>query len=108
MVFYILNGRETETFNFRRVYNASLCMKVEKEYRRIVETSKTIRIVGFHPIEEPGPQPQHYQRIPARFTATSSVRSWTFTRLQADGKCKAYFDHDCELPKNYWGSISPE
>jgi hypothetical protein len=110
MIFYvIIEGKETHEFHLRRMDDAQFCLKHrESEYKKIAKEAKTIRIVGSHSSgEEKGPQAPLSKRIPARFTSTPKIIHWVFQRMQVEGKCKAYFEHDCELPKYYWADTIP-
>lgn len=100
MVFYVLDGERAWKFHYRRVLKDFQCKKDEYEYRRMIAKAKTIRLVGIQPIEESGPSSKD-KEVPDRFTNVKVRTIPTFVRLQADGKCKAFIEEDCELPKNY-------
>lgn len=107
MVFYILNGDETHWFLYRRPLTVSQCLKVEKEYLGMAKNAKTIRVVGRLIQEEKRPQSLEGERVPARFGQVKKHTSWIFHRFQVENKCKAYFEDDCDLPKNYWANTIP-
>lgn len=110
MVFYVLEADQVHEFMYRRVLAPAQCAKAEREYRDIASGAKTIRIVGTHPRQylEPIEVGRVTQPVPSAFLKPSKILHSTFMRLQAGGRCKAYFREDCDLPKNYWaGTIPP-
>ena len=110
MVFYVvIDGKESHQFNYRRMDDAEFCLaQREKEYLNILKGAKTVRLVGSHPNAiKIGPRKPLGKRIPTRFTATPQITPWTFQRMQANGKCKAYFDNYCDLPEKYWADTIP-
>lgn len=106
MTFYVLDGEKSWEFHYRRVLGVSQCLAEEKTYREMLEKTKTFRIVGIHTREEDGPDRKREQ-IPERFTSVKKVLTSIFIRLQAHDKCKAFFEHHCELPENYWADTTP-
>ncbi|MBX3021343.1 MAG: hypothetical protein KF799_06655 [Bdellovibrionales bacterium] len=107
LLFYILDGKKTWEFHYRRALKDSQCEEDEREYKNLIKSAKTVRFVGIQPIEENGPQPKD-REIPGRFTKVKKRTFSTFIRLQAGDKCKAFFEHHCDLPQNYWGGTTPE
>jgi hypothetical protein len=108
MVFYVLDGETNYFFFYRSVrYDLKMCREIEAEYRRITRGAPSVRIVGIHPDEHAGPMKHPDKAVPVRFTKPPKIVSSVFIRLQAQGRCKAYFSDDCDLPKNYWGGLIP-
>lgn len=110
MVFYVLDGNETKWFMYRRPYSVPQCLNIERDYKRMIKNAETVRIVGIgYPDEVNGPQKRNgIERVPMRFTSVTKLTSWMFSRLQVEKKCKAYFEDDCDLPKNYWANTIPD
>lgn len=104
--FYILDKERSYTFFYRRPLGNKQCHEEEKEYQKMINDAGGARIVGINLKEEKGPDPKA-KEIPDRFTQVKKITSAVFIRLQSKDKCKAYFEHHCELPKNYWGGVHP-
>jgi hypothetical protein len=107
MIFQIKDGDTKYEFIYRRVLNVPMCLSEEREYRKMLKGAKTVRIVGVHPDESINPPPESCKRIPKKFAETKKSVSIIFSRLQAQGSCKAFFITDCDLPKNYWVGMIP-
>ncbi len=103
---HILDGQRVFLFFYRRPLRISQCRKEEREYRKLAQRSKTVRLVGITPSNTSDGEPRN-KRIPKRFTDPKYVTSSFFARLEAGGKCKSFFKKDCDLPKNYWAGTTP-
>ncbi|MBP7845758.1 MAG: hypothetical protein KA116_13205 [Proteobacteria bacterium] len=107
--FRVLDGDRIYSFFYRRPLTIKNCQKEEREYRKMMESEETVRIVGTSPSDEiPDPKYKYIKGIPERFTNIQKKTSSYFARLQSKNKCKAYFPNDCELPKNYWAGMISE
>lgn len=104
--FHVADGEKSWEFIYRRPSGASQCLAEEKEYREMIKNAKMIRIVGISPSEE-GPEPPD-PVIPERFTNVKKRTVSIFIRLQAGDRCKSYFQHHCDLPKEYWADTIPQ
>lgn len=93
-------------FYCRRPFSIKECRIQKEEYLKIAERAGSIRIVGIMPKEELM-KDSTLRKYKMPFKAEKVISS-VFVRLQAGDKCKAYFEDDCELPKNYWGGVTPE
>ncbi len=104
----ILDSDKVYLFFYRRVQEREQCLKAKNEYEKMVNYGGTVRVVGIRPDEEVNePKYRKVKGIPERFTNVNKLTSAYFVRLQVKGKCKPYFSEDCDLPKNYWGGITP-
>jgi hypothetical protein len=108
MAFYILDEGVTYDFFYGRMYDVKMCLEMEKEYRRLMQGAKTVRIVGTDYWEEAGPSNQKIKELPKRFELSPKFVVINFTRLQTTNGCKAFFDLDCKLPENYWAGLKPQ
>ena len=91
---------------YRRVWPMKECHQLQKEYMSIVKYQANARIVISHP-RESSMEDKSRKEWPAPFNKAKKMISGPFIRLQAGGKCKAYFSEDCDLPRNYWGGVIP-
>lgn len=105
--FDLLDGDTYYSFYYRRVRTVKECNRLRKEYMDMLEKHNTVRIVANHPIEKLILDSER-KEYPAPFSKAKKIISGPFIRLQAGDKCKAYFSEDCDLPKNYWGGVTPE
>lgn len=94
------------TFFYRRVLSVTQCIEEEQEIREMLKDAKTVRMVGLHPREDGTPNVKG-ARIPERLKSVKKMLNSVFIRLQTQRKCKAFFEDDCDLPKNYWGGTTP-
>lgn len=107
MTFYGVSGDIVYEFFFRRVSEEGQCENFAlKEYKSFVKNTDRIRIVGIMPLDKQKNNSVN-SSIPDKFKMPQFLQNWTFIRLQANGKCKAYFDVDCETD-NYWAGLSPQ
>ena len=104
--FHLLDGDTYYFSYYRRVWPMKECHQLQKEYMSIVKYQANARIVISHPLES-SMEDKSRKEWPAPFNKAKKMISGPFIRLQAGGKCKAYFSEDCELPKNYWGGVIP-
>jgi|GEM_PF-4381565 len=104
--FHLLDGDTYYLLYYRRAVTVKHCHKLRQEYMDVVKNSETVRIVGHHPDEELMLDSDR-KKSPAPFNKSKKIISATFIRLQANGKCKAYFSDDCDLPKRYWSVVEP-
>ena len=93
-------------FYCRRPFSIKECRNQKEEYLKILEKGDSVRVVGISPVEEQM-KDSTLRNYKMPFKAEKVISS-VFIRLQAGGRCKAYFEDDCELPKNYWGGVIPE
>jgi hypothetical protein len=101
---------ENDTYYFayyRRVWPMKDCLKLQRDYMRLLENNSTVRLVIDHPGESLMKN-KNKSGWPTPFNQAKKMVSGPFIRLQAGDKCKAYFSEDCDLPKNYWGGVTPE
>ncbi len=107
--FYIFDTDTAYFFYYRRPLGIKQCHEAVKEYQKMINNSEGVRIVGITPDEENIPAKKYpNSNTPERFFKAKKRIYSVFVRLQANNKCKAYFDNDCELPANYWGGVIPE
>jgi len=104
--FHLLDGDTYYLFYYRRVVTVKQCHQLRKEYMDIIKDSDTVRIVGNHPDEEVQVDSDR-KKSPAPFNKAKKIIDSFFIRLQVGNKCKAYFSEHCDLPKNYWGGVTP-
>lgn len=104
--FYVADGESYYFFYCRRPRGLKQCHEEKAEYTKMTEQGATVRLVGIAPKEEKNPK--IYSDTPKQFHQAKKMTSATFIRLQVKDKCKAYFEDDCELPKNYWAATMPE
>jgi hypothetical protein len=93
-------------FYCRRPFSIKECRIQKEEYLKILEKVSYVRMVGISPVEEQV-KDSTLRNYKMPFKAEKVISS-VFIRLQAGDKCKAYFEDDCELSKNYWGGVTPE
>jgi hypothetical protein len=93
-------------FYCRRPFSIKECRIQKEEYFKILEKAGSVRVVGISPVEE-HMRDSTLRNYKMPFKAEKVISS-VFIRLQAGSRCKAYFEDDCELPKNYWGGVTPE
>lgn len=104
--FHLLDGDTYYFSYYRRVWPMKECHQLQKEYMSIVKYQANARIVISHP-RESSMEDKSRKEWPAPFNKAKKMISGPFIRLQAGGKCKAYFSEDCDLPRNYWGGVIP-
>jgi hypothetical protein len=104
--FHLLDGDTYYFAHYRRVWPMRECHKLRKEYLGLLKNDATVRIVIDHPLES-NMSDKSRKEWPAPFNRAKKMISGPFIRLQAGDKCKAYFSKDCDLPKNYWGGVTP-
>ena len=104
--FHLLDGDTYYFSYYRRVWPMKECHQLQKEYMSIVKYQSNARIVISHP-RESSMEDKSRKEWPAPFNKAKKMISGPFIRLQAGGKCKAYFSEDCDLPRNYWGGVIP-
>jgi hypothetical protein len=104
--FHLLEGDTYYLFYYRRVRTVKECHELRKEYMDMLKDYDTVRIVGNHPDESVMIDSER-KGSPAPFNKAKKIVSSFFIRLHAGDKCKAYFSEDCDLPKNYWGGVTP-
>jgi hypothetical protein len=105
--FHLLDGDTYYFAYYRRVWPMKECHKLRKEYMGLLKNHATVRIVIDHP-NESTMAGKSRKEWPSPFNKAKKMISGPFIRLQASDKCKAYFSEDCDLPKNYWGGVTPE
>lgn len=106
LAFEFIENENYYFFNYRKPLSIKLCNEAMLEYKKIIKDAKTVRIVGISPDYEPMKNIKNLT-YPKPFKAKNFI-SYTFVRLHANNKCKAYFSDDCNLPENYWaGTIPP-
>jgi hypothetical protein len=94
---------------YRGIKSIKQCHKEKDEYEKIMKSGDTVRVVGVSLDEEDTDlKNRKIKGIPERFTNVNKETSAFFIRLQVKDKCKAYFENDCELPRNYWAGTIPE
>jgi hypothetical protein len=93
-------------FYCRKPFSLKECRIQKEEYLKILEKAGSVRVVGISPVEEQM-KDSTLRNYKMPFKAEKVISS-VFIRLQAGDRCKAYFEDDCELPKNYWGGVTPE
>ncbi len=105
--FHLLDKDTYYNFYYRRVITVNQCHKHKKEYLDILKGQDSVRIVASHPTER---LMQHSEKkaAPNPFKDTVKIIYGPFIRIQGGDKCKAYFSEHCDLPKNYWGGVTPE
>jgi hypothetical protein len=109
MSFRFLDEDKVYYFFYRGIRSVKQCQKEKNEYEKMMKDGDTVRVVGIRPDEEVTDSKYRYIKgIPERFTNVKKETSAYFVRLQVKDKCKAYFENDCELPKNYWAGMIPE
>ncbi len=104
--FYVFDGEYLWDFFYRRVLSVTQCAEEERAIREMLKAAKTVRMVGLHPREDDAPNLKD-ARIPERLKSVKKMLSSVFIRLQTQRNCKAFFEDDCDLPKNYWGGTTP-
>lgn len=92
--FDIADGKTEYSFFYRRPLSREQCRNDKNFFRQMLTTEKTVHIVGISPYKE---------NKPNKITRISAF----FARLQVGKTCKAYFEHHCDLPKNYWAGMLP-
>ena len=103
---WVLGDEVPYEFMYRRILNAKICLKEEREFHKIIQDAKSLRVVGILPDESSHQGYPPEPRVPKRFTASSNYISLIFIRLQAENRCKAWSSADC-LPENYWAGMTP-
>lgn len=107
MTFYGVNGETVYEFFFRRVSEDGSCEKLAlKDYKRLVEKSSRVRIVGIMPLDRQENDLLN-DSLPENLKKPKYIQNWTFVRLQTSSRCRAYFDVDCE-DDNYWAGLLPQ
>lgn len=105
--FHLMDGDTYYNFYYRRVRTVKECHELRKEYMDMLKECDTVRIVANHPTERLMLDSEK-KASPAPFNKSKKIIFGPFIRLQAGAKCKAYFSEHCDLPKNYWGGVTPE
>lgn len=105
--FELLDKDVCYSFYYRRPISVKMCHEQKKEYAKIIERGP-VRVVGIKPEIEIMKDSERMKFSALCSKAAKKIVWATFIRLQAGNKCKAYFEDDCELPKNYWGGVSSD
>lgn len=105
--FHLLDGDTYYLFFYRGIRSTKRCIELKKEYIDMLKNRDNVRIVGNHPDEKLMLDPDK-KTSPVPFKNAKKIISSFFIRLQGGDKCKAYFSEHCDLPKNYWGGVTPE
>lgn len=113
IAFNLLDGDTYYFFVYLRPLTPKMCKEEKEEYLKIVRKGQTVRLVGHHPDEELITEKKRKEKYPKGylppFKYAKKVVTAPFARLQGEkGGCKAYFEDDCDLPKNYWVGVAPK
>lgn len=106
MSFYAVENDVVHEFLFRRISQTDWCLKLHKEYNKLIGNVAKIRLVGIDPSDKEKNTLKN-DPIPEKFKNLPYMKNWIFIRLETSEGCKAYFNTGCDT-KSYWGGLFPQ